>query len=129
MISALIDRVLDITAVTAQIGDKIYPVVAKQTDASPFITVSKASTDYEYAKDCRTDTVFVRFLVYSEYYDALDIIEEAIIDDLDLQSFTFNGTLGDVVVNEVNVENSADDFSEDPRYFVRDILFKMRLNE
>jgi hypothetical protein len=84
MIQGVIQILLDASAVTSEVGNnkgnhkpKIYPVVCPQPEESPYITVSKISTNPDGCKVSTLDEVNFTVLHYSKNYNKADAMHEA----------------------------------------------------
>lgn len=71
------------TAVTAEVGNKIYPLIAPDTTTFPFIVFSRSGIDTQYCKDCvyedrATITVIVVAEDYETAVDTANAVRQAI---------------------------------------------------
>ena len=58
------------TAVTAEVGNKIYPLIAPDTTTFPFIVFSRSGIDTQYCKDCAyEDRAAITVIVVAEDYE------------------------------------------------------------
>ena len=58
------------SAITAAVGDKIFPFVAKEGTLFPFVVYTRQNVDCNYCKDGNhSDTVSVQISVYTDTYE------------------------------------------------------------
>lgn len=100
---------------------KVYPVFVPQGEKAPFITVRlNDSPRLGHNLSCGRDYV-VMVSVWSNNYDDLDALCDAVIDAVDGRSGTINGE----EVNMISYENQADlDYDKDHSVVGRGTTFR-----
>lgn len=89
---ALRQELVDNAAVTALVGSRIRPGIARTADAMPFITYSKENNSHIRHQGASSGRAEARFLI--ECYDKTAKKADALADTVRLALDTFNGTLG-----------------------------------
>lgn len=93
MIGAAIRTILTGDATVSALTSRVYPVIAPQNAAFPFIVYRRYTTDPEEAKATAGTLIMqgVEINIYSKSYDNLETIGEAVYDALLSYSGTTNG--------------------------------------
>lgn len=124
-ISEHIYKVLNATtALTALVGDRIYPLGTKFEVAFPFIVYERDNVDIEYDKaQRRTANVDVSIFAVAETYTESLAIAEIISDALDKKEAVYTG----FNVEDAHISSASEDFVENS--FVQRINFRFQITE
>lgn len=102
---------------------KVFPVIVTQDNKAPFSTVRQIDrTRLAQGLSCGTEyTILVS--AYTESYDALDELCEAIVDAVEGQ----RGTINSVTVGYCNYDNQTDlEYDKDHGVYGRGTTFKVQ---
>jgi hypothetical protein len=113
------------TGVTDIVGTRIFPEIAEQETAVPFIVYQLLSVDPEDTHDgpSKLDEVRFEFLCYADSYNAAADLGVAVRGALDRVSGTYNGVnVESVQFNDVDVE-----IEYDPRRYSQVLKFTFRI--
>lgn len=111
--------------VAALVSTKIYPVIAPQNVASPFVVYSIASAIPTNTKDriSELDTMRVQVDCYGRTYAQVEAISSAVRLAIDGQT----GTYGGAYVDGVAYENEQDMLDEDVDLYRKSLDFFIRI--
>jgi hypothetical protein len=108
--AAVRSRLVATAGVTALIGTRIYPVIAPATAALPFVTWRRVAV--ERAQSLKgpigTPTVSLSVDIFAETYESARDIADQCRQSLD----GWGGTLENVTVARVSLENESDGFAQ-----------------
>lgn len=96
------------TSVTSMVGTRIYPLLAPKTAAIPFITWRRAgiSREHTLAGPMGMPSVTVELQSFANTYEDVRQLADRVRLVLD----GYGGTVNNVEVKNVSLENEADDF-------------------
>lgn len=104
---AISEILLADTVLTDKIGNKIFPVLAKENTTFPFIVYKRSGLIPAYTKDKFSveDTVFIDIVIVSESYaDSLNLAK-AVRNSLERKKGTFAG----IEIVDIRLANSDED--------------------
>ena len=110
-------------AVTALVGDKIFPVVADTDVPEPFIVYRRTGLIPSYQKDSRgKDSIFVDVLIVSESYSKTIQIYSAVINAVERKQ----GVIAGVSIDDIRLADSLEDADEN--YNIQQLTFEILIN-
>lgn len=106
--------------IIATVGNKIFPIVAKEGTTYPFIIYTRDQISVQYTKIPGHDnTIIITYRVYSDNYDeALEIVN-IVRNLLERQTITFE----DIKINDIRISSVGEFYNEDG--FCQTISFQM----
>lgn len=110
------------TALVAKVGDRIYPIIADDTQM-PFIIYSRVGLTPSHSKDGSSkDSVFMTVRVVGEYGESIDIAE-LVINAVKGKRGIYSG----VNIDTVRVSDASEGWDDNSGY-VQDITFEILIN-
>lgn len=110
-------------AVTALVGDKIFPVAVDTDVPEPFIVYRRTGLIPSYQKDNRgKDSIFVDVLIVSESYSKTIQIYSAVVNAVEHK----RGVIAGVNIDDIRLADSLEDADED--YNVQQLTFEILIN-
>ncbi len=111
------------TALVAKVGDRIYPIIADDTQM-PFIIYSRVGLTPSHSKDGSSkDSVFMTVRVVGEYGESIDIAE-LVINAIKGKRGIYSG----VNIDTVRVSDASEGWDDNSGY-VQDITFEFIINK
>lgn len=105
--AAIKEMLLSDNALTAKIGDRLFPVLAKENTSFPFVIYKRSGLIPAYTKDKYSveDTVFIDVVTVSDKYVESLEIANIIRNALERKRGTFAG----IKINDIRLANSDED--------------------
>jgi len=129
MIGKVIHNLLSNNAtVTSLVGSKIYPIIVPQNTLFPAITYERVGTDGMEVKGYQkiADKIFIQINVFSDSYENLTVISEAIKNTLNYQHGFTNQSID--VCYIIPTDESDGQFDFDLKLFHRILRFEISVN-
>ena len=110
-------------AVTALVGDKIYPIMVQADVVQPFIVYRRSGLVPSRQKDNHAkDSIFVDVIIVAESYSKTIEIYTAVIDAVERR----RGIIAGVNIDDIGLSDSSED--ADDAYFVQQLQFEIFIN-
>lgn len=121
--AAVVELLGKSTELAALVGNKIFPVAAKEDTPRPFVIYQRTGLNPSYTKDNRKkDSVYMGFSVISETYSASVMIAGAIFKALENKRGTYASLdIDDIKLSDCNEE--ADEIN-----FIQNLEFEIFIN-
>mgnify|MGYP002639966762 CR=1 FL=1 len=126
MISGAIYSILSgNAAVAAIVGTKIYPEIAPQGDAMPFIVYQIQSALPETTKDStsKLDTYQINIICFGNDYDVLFTLEAAVRTAID----RYKGTVSSTNIDQANFKGMNSGYDETANVFINESEYSIRV--
>lgn len=110
-------------AVTALVGDKIFPIAVQNDVVQPFIVYRRSGLTPSHQKDNHAkDSIFVDVLIVAESYSKTIEIYTAVTNAIERK----RGIIAGVNIDDIRLSDSSEDADE--TYFVQQLEFEIFIN-
>lgn len=121
MIQGVVQQLLETPAVINLVGQKVFPVVAKQNTNKPYITAKIIGNTPNQNKEAGStlDAVTFQVFSYAENYADVDAIDNAVRSALDNKM----GTIEGIRFDRIYFETHMDFFDNEDQAFIREARY------